>query len=209
MKNIKHDYPNGTKFNYLTLICETQKEERTQLRLFYLVKCDCGNEFSTRKEKIVNGIIKSCTKCFRHQRRQKEWGNWKWKGHGELSGDFFGQIKYHANYRNIKFNVTIEELWELFVKQGGKCKITNLPIKFSTRTQQRKRGIEQTASLDRIDSEKGYFIDNLQWVHKDVNLMKNEYSMDKFLTLCELVYKRSIIDNEKTINNSKTTQFYI
>ena len=43
------------------------------------------------------------------------------------------------------------------------------------------------ASLDRIDSSKGYVKDNIQWVHKDVQIMKNKFSEDYFKQICCLV----------------------
>lgn len=42
----------------------------------------------------------------------------------------------------------------------------------------------QTASLDRKDSLKGYTIDNIQWLHKDVNQMKRNYSEEYFINTC-------------------------
>jgi len=46
---------------------------------------------------------------------------------------------------------------------------------------------ENTASLDRIDSSKGYVKDNVQWVHKDINRMKWNFPQDKFVKLCSFV----------------------
>ena len=44
-----------------------------------------------------------------------------------------------------------------------------------------------TASLDRIDSSKGYTKDNVQWVHKDINYIKRDLSDSEFITLCKKV----------------------
>jgi hypothetical protein len=46
---------------------------------------------------------------------------------------------------------------------------------------------DQTASLDRIDSSKGYEIDNIQWVHVMVNMCKNKYPQDKFVEMCKAI----------------------
>jgi hypothetical protein len=40
------------------------------------------------------------------------------------------------------------------------------------------------ASLDRIDSSKGYAKDNIQWVHTMVNMSKNRYNQQKFVEMC-------------------------
>ena len=44
-----------------------------------------------------------------------------------------------------------------------------------------------TASLDRIDSKKGYTIDNVQWVYKKINMMKQNYDQKEFVNLCCLI----------------------
>ena len=49
-----------------------------------------------------------------------------------------------------------------------------------------------TASLDRIDSSKGYTTDNIQWVHKDINIMKNDYGNDYFIEICKKVAKNNV-----------------
>lgn len=45
-----------------------------------------------------------------------------------------------------------------------------------------------TASLDRIDSTKGYIHGNLQWIHKDLNQMKSNRTQDEFLEWVRKVY---------------------
>jgi hypothetical protein len=42
-----------------------------------------------------------------------------------------------------------------------------------------------TASLDRIDSSKGYVIDNVQWLHRDINMMKQRFSQEYFINICK------------------------
>jgi hypothetical protein len=46
-----------------------------------------------------------------------------------------------------------------------------------------------TASVDRIDSSKGYIKGNVQWVHKTINKMKWGYSQGEFIEFCEAVVK--------------------
>ena len=54
----------------------------------------------------------------------------------------------------------------------------------------RKHGYQGgTASLDRIDSKKGYTIDNIQWVHKDVNKMKMDLQEEDFFRIVKEIYE--------------------
>jgi hypothetical protein len=60
----------------------------------------------------------------------------------------------------------------------GKCFYTQIPIDLNTRNN------SMAASIDRIDSSKGYIEGNIVWVHKDVNIMKNVFTKEHFLMLC-------------------------
>lgn len=44
-----------------------------------------------------------------------------------------------------------------------------------------------TASLDRIDSSKGYVEGNVHWVHKDINIMKWDFPLETFIKMCKFV----------------------
>lgn len=106
----------------------------------------------------------------------------KWSGHGELSLTQFNNNRNNARIRNIPFNVTIEELWDIYIAQNGRCALTGEEIGFVSA----KRG---NASLDRIDSKCGYEINNVRWVHRDVNFAKQSLSDADFIELCRKVVK--------------------
>jgi hypothetical protein len=111
-----------------------------------------------------------------------------WDGYGEISGRFWTDIKTKAESRKITFAITIKQAWDLFEKQKARCALTGLPISIKCGW---KNYRDKTGSLDRIDSEKGYIKDNIQWVHKDVNIMKNAFSIERFVEICKLVANRS------------------
>ena len=108
----------------------------------------------------------------------------QWKGCGELSGSYWYAVKSGANARNLDVEVTIEEAWELYENQNRKCALSGLDISF-TETVQRKN--DTTASLDRIDSSRGYVPGNIQWVHKTVNRMKTDLTQEEFIKFCKLI----------------------
>ena len=113
---------------------------------------------------------------------------------GDLSQGFYSRIKNCAVYRNHDFKVSKKYLWDIFVFQDKKCALSGIDIHMdplhrsktptkSTYTDYRRT----TASLDRIDSSKGYLKGNVQWVHKLVNVMKSNMCDDDFIYLCRKV----------------------
>ena len=103
-------------------------------------------------------------------------------GCGEIYATHWDVIKKNAKQRHIPFKINAEYAWKLFLEQDRKCALTGVPLKFSTRCWSR----DATASLDRIDSarDKGYVKGNVQWVHKNINMMKQEYSTTLFFDWC-------------------------
>ena len=118
--------------------------------------------------------------------------NANWKGFGDLSGDHWRRITKGAESRNLEMTITIEDAWNKYLQQNGKCAISGVDI--TLRGQE--IGISSkyvhektTASLDRIDSKNGYTLDNIQWIHKDLNQMKSDRSMETFLYWIKTIYE--------------------
>ncbi len=93
-------------------------------------------------------------------------------------------VKNNAAKREIVFDLTIEQVSAQYEKQSRKCHFSGLPIGFDNLGTKRNR---HTASIDRLDSDKGYTADNICIVHKDINKMKNVFSVDQFTEYCRLV----------------------
>ena len=105
-----------------------------------------------------------------------------WQGIGNLSMSYWSQVNLNAKKRNIQVKITIEDVWTLFQKQKSLCNLSGMQISLNLK--------DHTASLDRIDPSKEYIEGNIQWVHRDVNLMKNKFSQDYFLELCDKINNR-------------------
>jgi hypothetical protein len=117
--------------------------------------------------------------------------NSNWKGFGELSGDHWRRIYHGALSRNLEFTITIEDVWNKYLQQNGKCAISNVEIVLRGQNigmSSNEVYKKTTASLDRIDSSLGYTIDNIQWIHKDLNQMKSDRSMDTFLYWIKIIH---------------------
>jgi hypothetical protein len=166
----------GKTFGKLTVI---SKSFTKKSRIYWKCKCQCGNEKDIDGGHLRSGHTNSCG-CSWYQYGEK---HHSWKGYNDISKSCFKNIKFNAKNRGIPFKLKIEELWDLFVKQNRKCALSGIPLVFEAHHGK----IQGNVSLDRIDSSKGYIIDNVQWVHKDINYMKQEYSMNHFLELCQKI----------------------
>jgi hypothetical protein len=146
--------------------------------------CDCGNEKIVRAMDLKSHTVQSCGCLVKELRSHKRnLNSVRWTGYMEISGTHFGNIKYSARQRNIKFDLTIEYIWDLFIKQNRRCAISNIELVFS----KTKRCFGTTASLDRIDSSKGYIERNVQWIHKDINYMKTDMLDKEFINWCKII----------------------
>lgn len=150
-------------------------------------QCDCGHLHNVDAYNLTKGKSKSCKSCSLPRVGDL---NPAWKGYQDIPNSWFLRFK---RYSKIEFLLRIEDVWELFIQQNRKCALTNLPISFSNEFLRGKKynGVSCTASIDRIDSSKGYVKGNVQLVHKDVNIMKNAFNQDYFVQMCKLIAKNN------------------
>ena len=169
----------GKRFGKLVAIKKLRSGGRKGGGSIWLCQCDCGNTTESSVANLNIGDKRSCG-CAHFS---KGCDHPLWKGYGEIGAGQWGNIKNNAIARGLEFTVTIQQAWEKFQLQQGKCAISGIGLTFG-----RGRLEETTASLDRIDSTKGYIPGNLWWVHKDVNLMKLDHTMGSFLLWIDAIY---------------------
>lgn len=179
----------GSVFGYLTI--KDIVRERYSKGTYTFAVCDCSycnkKNIKIHLSNILNNRAKSCGCRKDHFKHISGKNAWNWKGCEEIHGTFFSKIKRAAKRRKIPFEITIEFIWKLFLKQKRKCIYTGIELTFGVYDRKAITGIRQTASLDRIDSTKGYIKGNVQWVHKDINWMKQHFTQKKFIHYCNLV----------------------
>lgn len=142
-------------------------------KTLWLCECKCGRTRHVTTSDVKRRKAKQCLNC----------ANRKYVG--KISGNFYCHIKHSAAARKLDFEVTQEELWSLYLNQNGKCKLSGMSIDFADTLKEHKEERLTTASLDRIDSSKGYVIDNVQWLHRDINMMKQRFSQEYFINICK------------------------
>lgn len=168
-------------YGKLKIISEHSKTRNGHYR--YTCLCECGNITNVLLTHLRQGNTKSCG-C------DKPIGitHHQWDGAGEISGDYWynhvirNAIKSKGR-RILEVNITKDYMWDLFLKQDRKCALSGININFPKVHKDRN----YNASIDRIDSSLGYIVGNVQWVDKDVNMMKRIYNNEYFIEMCKLI----------------------
>ena len=123
-----------------------------------------------------------CSKCYSKKTRGSN--STHWKGGKYVTGYFVSKVKQRLERpsKTIEYSLSIDFLDSLYEKQNKKCALSGLPVGFETVATKTKE--QCSISLDRIDSSKGYTEDNVQFVHKIINVMKQDLSQIDFIELC-------------------------
>ena len=172
----------GHRFGQLVVLRRAPDYRKGQtISVRWECQCDCGNITVVHRGTLIEGHTKSCG-CLKSVPGSK---SKCWEGYGQISGALWGNIKRAAKRRSIPLDISLEEAWAQFEAQGGKCALSGIPLIFTSCYSSRKT--ETTASLDRIDSSKGYTRDNIQWVHKKLQAIKSDMPQEEFLIWCRRI----------------------
>ncbi len=106
-------------------------------------------------------------------------------------------MKKSAKRRNHECIVTLTDLKILWEKQKGICPYTGWKlIKLASMTECESTALTiNRASVDRIDSKKGYIVDNIVFVAIIANLAKNIFTEQEVINFCQDVYNYGILES--------------
>lgn len=142
-------------------------------------RCQCGHEKLVLRTMLTNGRSTSC-RCSRvgatYNKSTTEYNKY-WR-----------IFKNNAIHRGIEVDVTSDEAKSLYTRQGERCALSGLPIRLPSRFH--GEDIKSTASLDRLDSYGNYTANNIQWLHKVVNIMKSTLPQLVFVAFCVAVARK-------------------
>jgi hypothetical protein len=126
-------------------------------------------------------LNKTCKKCSNRKTENNHRGMYNL-----IRLSWFEKTKKGAELRGLVFDLSLEDVWFLYTAQEGRCALSGMSIGWA------EVGSIHSASIDRIDSSKGYIKGNVQLLHKDVNFMKQQFSQEYFVEVC-----KAIADKEK------------
>jgi hypothetical protein len=128
-------------------------------------------EFCEKISKFNKGRKPPCT------------GTHKYPSSKYFLGSLIQRWKESASKRKIEWDITKDQLDNLWEKQNGLCALTGQTMHLE-RSSDHKWSI---VSLDRIDSAGIYDVDNCQLVISAVNLSKYTFSNKQYIDLCRKV----------------------
>lgn len=94
-----------------------------------------------------------------------------------------------AGKKGLPFSITEDDVLSLERTQQGLCALTGWMLEWAPAASGRN---PHRVSIDRIDSSKGYTMDNIQLVCDMVNMIKKDMNNEEFIGLCKAVYQYHI-----------------
>lgn len=168
-----------------------------------LVICNnvsCGKEFLKDKSEINRnkkvGRKNYCSLSCSGKSNTKHLKKWSESNENKkhirtLSGnqrDKYTGLREHfrrVKKRHHKYDITIDDILEQWEKQNGICVYSGVKLNHPS---EGGSNINK-ASLDRIDSSKGYIKGNIQFISITCNQAKNNMSHEEMLTFCNIISK--------------------
>lgn len=138
-------------------------------------KCDCGGTHTLQYQTLKYEGGSSCPNC-------KKSSRFVASNKKKTIQSYYKTLKYHCNRKRMKSKnrdckISIEEIQQLLKQQNYQCALSGIIISIE----------DGTASLDRINNDGDYTLDNVQWVHKYINYMKVDIPQDIFIKMCRMV----------------------
>lgn len=175
----RHNVTIGGTYGKLTVVkhIKTHIYKNGSTSRVYECQCSCGNITNKHATNLKQGVGLACKLCLNENLHNVT-------KVGQIPSRIMCGIRNSAKKRGLECDIDDEYLWNLYVLQNGKCAISGVDIKFSSRV---SKPLDSTASPDRIDSNKGYIKGNIQWIHKVIQPMKMDLPQDEFIEWCRII----------------------
>lgn len=165
----------GKNFNNLTIIRHIGQHPKGHNIFEY--KCKCGKVGQILRYNIGTTVSCGCV---------RKWGSKQHLNYEDITQVMWERFEAGAKKRDLEFSITKEYAWKIFLEQGRKCVFTGVSLTMEGNP--KKYGTDKgNASIDRIDSDKGYIEGNIQWVDKKINASKWTMNNQEFITMCKMV----------------------
>lgn len=138
-----------------------------------------------------NGLQTYCKTCSKKNR-----DNWTCNFEGFISLTY-GTLIQNAKKRKLVVDLTKQDIIDLYHKQNGKCALSGRDMIIYHIENMSTDLSNHAMSIDRIDSSRGYTLNNVQLVCNMVNKMKWDLKQEDFLYFCGKFVEYYKIKNDK------------
>jgi len=166
-----------------------------------IVECTtCGKQFERAKKEVTRSqkigrktyCSRSCSGKANQHSLGKHHGNGITThlnaGNRRTPQTPFKWFMKNVNNRNKEVDIDIDYIMELWDKQKGTCPFTGWRLELPKNSSVFADGNRvRRASLDRIDSNKGYVKSNVRFISVMANLCKNNFTDQEVRLFCEAV----------------------
>lgn len=177
----------GDRFGRLTVLRKDGVHRKpcgtTQSK--YLCQCDCGNQVSVIGQNLRKGNTKSCG-CLAKEVKDGK----KLPGNRGVINQIILQYKRHARDRGFSWELDYEDVAKTIKRPCYYCGSIDSNHKV---TKNCKEGFDHNG-IDRVDSSRGYTIDNVVPCCKICNRAKNNMDQRDFIA-----WARNVVEHTKAM----------
>lgn len=178
----------GKRFGRLVVLRRAENNKSGDA--FWFCKCDCdGKEVKVKGGSLRSGKTQSCT-CY-----QKEFASKQHSGYEGQAAETqcFNTYRHNARTRSIPFDLSKEDFLNLTKENCFYCgQEPSQVVEVHS-----KNGTYVYNGVDRVDSSKGYTLDNCVACCGTHNLMKLDMTSTEFVAAC-----RSVVNHFDTQSSS-------
>jgi len=171
----------GNVYGRLVVKSEYFKDQRR----WCVCDCSCGQTKNIIANNLVSKNTISCGCAWDDSQEKKI----RYKSIDDSHAVFRPMINNScsvAKSKKLDFDLDLEYLFNLWEQQNGICPYTGVQMEIPQWNVSRKRKYT-SASIDRIDSSKGYIKGNIQFVSVIANYAKNTFSHEEMIKFCKSV----------------------
>lgn len=140
------------------------------------------SKFFPRRNNVKCGYGSHCKDCEKERKKIKR-ATQEINDRDRFLSRLLSGCKTRTLKNNIPFDLTKEQLIELFEKQNGKCALSNLEMQTVIKAGKNPFNV----SIDRIKPGRAYSLSNIRLVCNSINTMRSNLSDEEFLSFCKAV----------------------